>query len=104
MIKRTAYSCEEHLGLARIYYEWNDLDAAEQHAQQSLQQARLYDRTIDKFIICEVLLARLKLARGDVSEAAAMLAETEQSVRQNNFVQRMTEVACRTSPDAASPG
>ncbi|MCJ7434857.1 MAG: hypothetical protein MUO77_15350, partial [Anaerolineales bacterium] len=89
----TAYSCEEHIGLARIYYEWDELDAAEQHAQQSLQQARLYDRTIDKFIICEVLLARLKLARGDVCEAATMLAETEQSVRQNNFVQRIPEVA-----------
>ena len=89
----TAFSSEEHIGLARIYYEWDDLDAAEQHAQQSLQQARLYDRTIDRFIICEVLLARLKLARGDVSEAAVMLAETEQSVRQNNFVQRIPEVA-----------
>jgi LuxR family maltose regulon positive regulatory protein len=37
-------------------------------------------------------LARLKLARGDVFEAATMLAETEQSVRQNNFVQRMAEL------------
>ena len=27
---------EAHLGLARIFYEWNDLDAAEQHGQQSL--------------------------------------------------------------------
>ena len=48
---------------------------------------------IDRFIICEVFLARLKLARGDVAGAAAMLAETEQSVRQNNFVHRMPEVA-----------
>ena len=31
---------EAYLGLARIYYEWNDLDAAEQHGQQSLQLAR----------------------------------------------------------------
>ncbi len=84
---------EEDIGLARIYYEWDELDAAEMHAQQSLQQARLYDRTIDRFIICEVFLARLKLARGEVSEAATMLAETEQSVRQNNFVQRIPEVA-----------
>ena len=89
----TPNASEEYLGLARIYYEWDELDTAEQHAQQSLQQARLYDRTIDRFIICEVFLARLKLARGDVCEAATMLAETEQSVRQHNFVQRMAEVA-----------
>ena len=40
-----------------------------------------------------MFLARLNLARGDVAGAAAMLAETEQSVRQNNFVHRMPEVA-----------
>ena len=84
---------EAYLGLARIFYEWNDLDAAEQHGQQSLQLARQYDNVIDRFVICEVFLARLKLARGDVAGAAAMLAETEQSVRQHNFVQRMPEVA-----------
>ncbi len=84
---------EAYLGLARICYEWNDLDAAEQHGQQSLQLARQYDRVLDRFIICEVFLARLKLAQGDVAGAAAMLAETEQSVRQKNFVQRMPEVA-----------
>jgi LuxR family maltose regulon positive regulatory protein len=78
-----------YLGLARICYEWNDLEAAEQHAQQSLQLARQYDRAIDRFIFCEVLLARLKLARKDVTGAAAILAAAEQSVRQNNFVQRM---------------
>ena len=65
----------------------------EQHGQQGLQLARQLDRVIDRFVICEVFLARLKLARGDVAGAAAMLAETEQSVRQNNFVHRITEVA-----------
>jgi LuxR family maltose regulon positive regulatory protein len=84
---------EELIGLARIFYEWNDLDAAEQHGQQSSQLARQYDRAVDRFVICDVFLARLKLARGDVASAAAMLAETEQSVRQNNFVHRMPEVA-----------
>ena len=84
---------EAYLGMGRIFYEWNDLDAAEQHGQQSLQLARQYDKSIDRFVICEMFLARLKLARGDVAGAAAMLAEIEQSVRQNNFVHRMPEVA-----------
>ena len=86
-------AAEVYLGLARICYEWNDLDAAEQHGQRSLQLARLYDSVIDRYILSEVFLARLKLARGDTAAAAAMLAETEQSVRRNNFVHRLPEVA-----------
>ena len=84
---------EAHLGLARIFYEWNDLESAEQHGQQALQLARQFDSVIDRFVICEVFLARLKLVQGDVAGAAAMLAGTEQSVRQNNFVHRIPEVA-----------
>jgi LuxR family transcriptional regulator, maltose regulon positive regulatory protein len=86
-------AAETHLSLARIYYEWNDLDAAEQHGQQSLQLARQYDQVIDRFIISEVFLARLKLAQGDVDAAAALLAQTEQAAREQNFAQRMPEVA-----------
>jgi LuxR family maltose regulon positive regulatory protein len=86
-------ACEAHLGLAQICYEWNDLDAAEQHGRQALQLARQFDKVIDRYVICEVFLARLKLARGDVAGAAAMLGQTEQSVRQNNFVHREPEVA-----------
>jgi LuxR family maltose regulon positive regulatory protein len=84
---------QEFIGLARIYYQWNDLEVAEQYGQQSLQLARQYDPAIDRFVICEVFLARLKLARRDVAGAAALLAETEGSVRRHDFVQRMPEVA-----------
>ncbi|HMA36754.1 MAG TPA: LuxR family transcriptional regulator, partial [Chloroflexia bacterium] len=84
---------EAHLGLARILYEWNDLEAAEQHGRQSLHLARQYDRVIDRFIICEVFLARLKLAQGDVASAAAILAQANQAVGQHNFVHRLPEVA-----------
>jgi LuxR family maltose regulon positive regulatory protein len=84
---------EAHLGLARIYYEWNDLEAAEQHGRQSLHLARQYERVIDRFVACEVFLARLKLAQRDVAGAAALLAQTGQSARQQNFVYRLPEVA-----------
>jgi len=85
-------ACEAHLGLARIFYEWNDVDAAQQHGQQSVQLARQIENT-DRFIACEVFLARLKLAQGDVAGAAAMLARADQVVRQHNFVLRMPDVA-----------
>ena len=84
---------EAHLGLARVLYEWNDLDAAEQQGEQSLQLARQYESIIDRFVFGEVFLARLKLTQGDVDGASAILARTEQSVRQYNFVHRVPEVA-----------
>jgi LuxR family transcriptional regulator, maltose regulon positive regulatory protein len=84
---------EAHLGLARILHQWNDLEAAGQHGEQSLVLARQYDRVIDRFIVCEVFLARLKLAQGDVSGAAALLAQADRAARQQNFVYRIPEVA-----------
>ena len=84
---------EAHLALARICYEWNDLDAALAHGQQSLRLARQFDRAIDRFVLCEVFLAHLKLAQGDVAGSAALLAEAGQSARQHNFVHRIPEVA-----------
>ena len=84
---------EAHLGLARVLYEWNDLEAAEQHALQSLHLARQYESIIDRFIIGEVFLSRLKLAQGNVDDAAAILAKTAESVRQRNFLFRVPEVA-----------
>jgi LuxR family maltose regulon positive regulatory protein len=89
---------DAHLGLARVLYEWNDLDAAQKYGEQSLQLARQYDKVIDRFIVCEVFLARLKLARGDVAEAAATLAQTYHTARQKNFVHRIPEVAAAQAP------
>jgi LuxR family maltose regulon positive regulatory protein len=84
---------EVHLGLARILYEWNDLAAAEFHAQQSVQLARQYESIIDRFVLGELFLVRLKLAQGDVDGAAALITKTDESVRQHNFVHRIAEVA-----------
>jgi LuxR family maltose regulon positive regulatory protein len=83
-----------HLGLARILYEWNDLESAERHGEQALQLARQYESFIDRYVICELFLAQLKLAQGDVGAAAALVTRTDQSVRQQNFVHRIPEVAC----------
>ncbi|HEX4716122.1 MAG TPA: hypothetical protein VH164_14465, partial [Ktedonobacteraceae bacterium] len=85
--------CEAHLGLARVLYEWNDLEAAEQHRRQSLHLSRQCGQAVEYSIACEVFLARLSLARGEVSDAAALLAEASQSAQQHNLVARMPEIA-----------
>lgn len=84
---------EPYLGLARILTEWNDLDAAEQHGLQSLTLARQYESIIDRFIVCELVLARVKRARGDLAGASVILAQADQAARRQNFVYRIPEVA-----------
>jgi LuxR family maltose regulon positive regulatory protein len=80
-----------HLGMARVYYEWNDLDAAQQHGQRSSELARYVEHDI-RFVANQVFLARLKLARGDVDGAMGLLAKAEQSARQRNFLPRLPEI------------
>jgi LuxR family maltose regulon positive regulatory protein len=82
-----------YLGLARICYEWNDLDAAGQYAEQSLKLARQYDQVIDRLILSELFLCRLKLARGDVAGAAGALAQAEQEMRRSNNTFRLQDKA-----------
>jgi LuxR family maltose regulon positive regulatory protein len=86
------FACEAHLGLARICYEWNDQDTAQQHAEQSAQLARQVENN-DRVVACDVFLARLKLIQGDAAGAASILARASQFARQHNFVNRMPEVA-----------
>ena len=81
-----------YLGLARIHYEWNDLDVAEQYGEKSLRLARQYDQVIDRLILSELFLARLKLTRGDAVGAADILSQAEQTARQKNFTQRLADI------------
>lgn len=85
-------ACEAHLGLARIFLEWNDMDRAAQHAERSIRLAQQIENT-DRSIACEAFLARLKLAQRDAAGAEAILAKASQLVIRYNFAHQMHEVA-----------
>jgi LuxR family maltose regulon positive regulatory protein len=82
-----------HLCLARISYEWNHLETAQQHAEECFQVAQPYKRSYDIFVACQVFLARLKIAQGDVTGAEEILAQADQSAKQHNFLSQRPEVA-----------
>ena len=84
-------ACEAFLGLARICYQWNDLDTAQQHGQQCVQLTQQKE-SIDTFASYEVFLARLRLAQGDSAGATAALNEAEAYIQQHNFMFRMPDV------------
>ena len=68
-----AVACEAHLGLARIHYEWNDLDAAAHHAEHSSRLAALLE--CDAGLGADALRAQLLLARGDTDAALSLLSQ-----------------------------
>ena len=79
-------ACEACVGLARIHYQWNDLETAEQYGRQGLDLARQLEN-VDTPAACGVLLARVKLAQGDTAGALTALAEADQFVQQHHFDQ-----------------
>lgn len=83
---------EAHLGLARICYQWNELDAAWRHWQASNRLAPLLENT-DRALACELLLFRLKLAQGDSAGASATVAKAELLAGQQGFAHRLPEIA-----------
>ncbi len=85
------FASEAHLGLAQIFYEWNNLNAAQQHGQKGAQLSRQSEKT-DRFVACQVFLARLKLAQGDVTGAVDILDKAHQFAHQNDFLYRIPEV------------
>jgi len=84
----TPIACAAYLRLARIYYEWNELDKAQQYAEKGVELAHQID-TIDSAVSGEIFLAKLKLIQGDLSGAESLLSELERVIEQRKFEQQI---------------
>jgi LuxR family maltose regulon positive regulatory protein len=82
-----------YLGLARIYYEWNDLDASEKYGEQSLKLTRQFDEVIDRLVVSEIFLSHPKLARGDANGAMGWILQAEETSHLKNFTYRLPDIA-----------
>jgi LuxR family maltose regulon positive regulatory protein len=82
-----------YLGLARIHYEWNDLDAAEKYGEQSLKLSRQFDQVIDRLVVSEMFLSHPKLARGDANGAMGWMLQAEETSHLKNYTYRLPDIA-----------
>ncbi|MHB1134998.1 MAG: LuxR C-terminal-related transcriptional regulator, partial [Chloroflexota bacterium] len=85
-------TCDAHLGLARILSEWNELGAARQHAELGTRLTQQRENA-DRVVTCQLVLARLRLAEGDLAGAAAHLDQAQRQVREGDLAERLPEVA-----------
>ena len=75
-------ACEVHLGLARIHYQWNDLDAASIHAEKSSRLAALLE--CDSALGADTLRAQILLARAETDAALALLTQASTAAQTRN--------------------
>lgn len=85
-------ACEAYLGLARIAYQWNDLDTAFEYSQQCFRLIQQME-SVDTFASYGIFLAHLRLAQNDLSGASDILDETVAFLHQHDFMFRMPDVA-----------
>jgi LuxR family transcriptional regulator, maltose regulon positive regulatory protein len=83
---------EAYRGLARISYQWNDLEAAERYWEKSVPLSRQLTNT-DRSVACEVFHARLMLARGDAAGAVEILVQAREEARRRNFIFQMPDIS-----------
>lgn len=83
-------ACEAHLGLARILYEWNDLDGAELHARRSSQLAEPMASGVG--LSAEVMLARIWHLRQRFADASSLLARSALAAQTRGFKSRLAEI------------
>lgn len=88
--------CEVHLKLAQIHYHWNRLDSAEAHAAKARLLAAQLEH-LDRALACDIMLARLDGARGDLNGAVARLTQARQTALANDFHALLPELATELS-------
>lgn len=82
---------EAHLGLAKIHYDWNELDEAESHVRMCSQLAARPENKSE--IGADILRARLMFIRNEHTEAEALLTRSNGMAATGQFTDRMNEAA-----------
>jgi LuxR family maltose regulon positive regulatory protein len=80
-----------HLGLSRIFYQWNEIESADHHIRQCLELAPRLEYK-DMIPTDKIFLARLKLAKGDTVGASLVLKEVEHFLNWHNIKSLLPDV------------
>lgn len=81
-----------YLGLAQLYYEWNDLDTAKRWATDGVELAK-QSGMMDILSLGYRVMSRLAQAHGNFEESSKLLEEAEHLARTNRLKSEMARVA-----------
>jgi LuxR family maltose regulon positive regulatory protein len=78
------FACMAYVGMASVLYEWNDLDAAKQHAQEGIRLSKL-GGFIAYQLFGRALLARICEAQGDRDGALENIGQAERLGQRSEY-------------------
>lgn len=76
-------AAEAFAGRARVHYEWNELEAAEQDVSEARKVSRHANFDLD--VDCARILSRLRLAQGDLDTAEQLIQELASGAGRSSF-------------------
>lgn len=83
-----------HYQLAELFYEWNEIGAAAQHAAQGLEICQAgRNEELESYAL--VVLAQVQQVQGDRAGAVTLLQQAEQFTRKRNIASEMRYIAAR---------
>ncbi len=91
--KSLHFVSEAYAGLSRIYLSQRSLDRAYTYANKAVELSKQYDHQIDRYILCEIQLAKVLMAQGNNKRAIELLEDLLHKTKANDFEQRLTEIA-----------
>jgi len=77
--KRLPIAGMAYLGMGRLLYEWNDLDAATRHLTTCVELGRRW-ASVDILAFGFISLAQVKQAQGDTDSARELMQQAEQAM------------------------
>jgi LuxR family maltose regulon positive regulatory protein len=89
---------EAHFGLARIYYEWNDLKSAEEQDQTGLQMARKFDQEVDRSLSMKYSWRACAGARRPGRRGRHAGANRKRTAQEKNYLLRFADIAELQNP------
>ena len=89
---RRPVACAAYAGLARISYERNELDRAAEYGRLALELSSQIE-SIDSSVGDALLLARIQLARGELTAAGEGIARAAEEARQRSFPRQIAAAA-----------
>jgi len=72
-------------GLSGLFYEWNDLDTAQEHAKQAFDLGQKWGN-LDTLVSARVMLARISQARGSLREAEESMQAAEMLIQDRQLM------------------